>query len=173
LAIYFPAAWLLLFYLPQYINSLPLIQILLCTAGFGSLIQILHASYYMAYRKQRRYFLCRIAALAVLAILVFSAIKIWGTLESVAIATLISFGVGCIINELSLKSMVGESNRRLSKSLGIICCYMGAFWVSSLVTDRLVMQLVIYICLFALLTWLFARNTIRELAAIANEIRRK
>jgi O-antigen/teichoic acid export membrane protein len=172
LAIFFPVAWLLLFYLPQYIASLPLIQILLCTVAFGSLIQILHVSYYMAYRKQRQYFLCGIAALAVLAILVFSAIKIWGTLESVAIATLISFGVWYIINELSLKSVVGETNRGILKSLGIICCYMGAFWVSSLVTDRLVMQLVIYICLFALLTWLFSRHTIRELAAIAREIRR-
>jgi len=173
LAIYFPVAWLLLFYLPQYIASLPLIHILLCTAGFGSLIQILHVNYYMAYRKQRQYFLCGIAALAVLVVLVFAAIKIWGTLESVAVATIISFGVWYIINELSLKSVVGESNRGLWKSLGIICCYMGAFWVSSLVTDRLVIQLVIYICLFALLTWLFSRHAIRELAAIAREIRRK
>jgi uncharacterized membrane protein (DUF106 family) len=127
----------------------------------------------MAYRKQRQYFLCGIAALAVLAILVFAAIKIWGTLESVAIATLVGFVVWYIINELSLKSIVRESNRGLSKSLGIICCYVAAFWVSSLVTDRLVMQLVIYICLFALLTWLFLRNQIRELAVIFNEVRRR
>jgi O-antigen/teichoic acid export membrane protein len=173
LAIYFPVAWLLLFYLPQYIASLPLIHILLCTVGFGSLIQILHVSYYMAYRRQRRYFLCGVVALAILVILVFTAIKIWGTLESVAVASLVSFGVWYIINELSLKSVVGESNRGLWKSFGIICSYVAAFWVSSQVTDRLVIQLVVYICLFALLTWFFCRNTIKELVVIANEIRGK
>ena len=173
LAIYFPVAWLLLFYLPQYIASLSLIQILLCTVGFGSLIQILHASYYMAYRKQRRYLICGMVALAVLAISVFTAIKIWGTLESVAVATLIGFVVWYIINELSLKSIVRESNRGVWKSFGIICSYVAAFWISFQVTDRLMMQVLIYICLFALLTWLFLRYKIRELAVIAREITRK
>lgn len=171
LAIYFPVAWLVWFYLPHYTTSLPIMQILLCTVGFGSMIQILHISYYMAYRKQRQYFLYGIAALAVLAVLVFAAVKIWGTLESVAIATLVGFVVWYIINELSLKSIVRESNRGLWKSFGIICSYVAAFWVSFRVTDRLVMQMIVYICLFALLTWLFSRHTIKELIVIANEIR--
>jgi O-antigen/teichoic acid export membrane protein len=173
LVIYFPVAWLLLFYLPQYIAGLSLIQILLCTVGFGSLIQILHANYYMAYRKQRQYFLFGIAALAVLAILLFAAIKIWGTLQSVAIATLVGFGIWYIMNELSLKSVVGESSRGLWKSLAIICGYIGAFWISSLLSDRLVVQMLIYTCFFSLLTWLFFRNTIRELTVIAREITRR
>jgi O-antigen/teichoic acid export membrane protein len=170
---YFPGVRLVRLYLPHYIASLPLIQILLCTVGFGSLIQILHASYYMTYRKQRQYFLCGIAALAMLAILVFSAIKIWGTLESVAIATLIGFSIWYIINEVSLKSVVGESNRELWKSFGIICCYLGAFLLSSQVTDHVWVQMIIYICLFALLTWLLFRHTIMELAKIAREITRR
>jgi O-antigen/teichoic acid export membrane protein len=173
LAVYFPVVWLIRFYLPHYTASLPIMQILLCTVGFGSLIQILHVNYYMAYRRQRRYFLCGVVALAILVILVFSAIKIWGTLESVAVATLISFGIWYIINELSLKSVVEENNRGLWKSFGIICSYVAAFWVSSQVTDRLLIQLVVYICLFALLTWLFSRNTIKELVVIAKEIRGK
>lgn len=173
LAVYFPVNLLVRFYLPQYTTSLPLVQILLCTVGFGSLIQILHVNYYMAYRKQRQYFLCGIAALAVLAVLVFAAIKIWGTLESVAVATIISFGVWYIVNELSLKSVVGESIRGLLKSILVICGYMGAFWVSILIADRLIAQMLIYVCLFALLTWLFSRNTIKELAVIAREIIRR
>lgn len=173
LAIYFPAARLIEFYLPHYVTSLPIMQILFCTVGFGSLIQILHASYYMAYRRQRRYFVCGITALALAVVLNLLAIKIFGTLESVAIATLISFGVWYIMNELSLKSVVGESNRGLWKGLGIICCYMGAFWISSQVTDRIVVQMLVYACFFAVITWLFFRNAVKELVVIFNEVRRR
>jgi O-antigen/teichoic acid export membrane protein len=167
---YFPGVWLVRLYLPHYIASLPLIQILLCTVGFGSLTLILHANYYMAYRKQRQYFLCGVVASAILAILLFSAIKIWGTLESVAVATLISFGVWYIINELSLRSVVGQSNKTLWKGMAIVCSYIGAFWVSSLVADSLVIQMFSYVCLFLGITWLFSGNTVRELVAIAKEV---
>ncbi len=173
LAIYFPVARLIEFYLPHYVTSLPIMQILLCTVGFGSLIQILHASYYMAYRRQRQYFVCGITALALAVVLNLLAIKVWGTLESVAIATLISFGVWYIINELSLRSVVGESKRGLWKGMVIICSYIGAFWVSSLLTDRLVVQMLVYGSLFSLLTWLFFRNTVKELIVIVNEVRHK
>lgn len=173
LAIYFPVARLVQFYLPHYTASLPIMQILLCTVGFGSLIQILHVNYYKAYRRQRQYFLYGIVALAILAISNLLAIKIWGTLESIAIATFISFGVWYIINELGLKAVVGESHRGLWKSLGIICCYLGAFWVSSQVTDWFIAQMLIYGCFFFLGTWLFFRNTVKELAVIVNDVRRR
>ena len=173
LAIYFPVARLIEFYLPHYVTSLPIMQILFCTVGFISLIQILHASYYKAYRKQRRYFVCGITALALAVILNLLAIKVWGTLESVAIATLVSFGVWYIINELSLKSVVEESNRELGKGVMVICSYLGAFWVSSLVTDWFIAQMLIYGCFFLLVTWLFLRSELKELTAVANGLRHK
>jgi len=171
LTIYFPLTGLIEFYLPHYVASLPIMQILLCTVGFGSLIQILHVSFYMVYRKQRQYFLWGITALALSVILNLLAIKVFGTLESVAIATLISFGIWYIINELSLRSVVGESSRELGKALVIICSYLGAFWLASFLADWFIAQMLIYIGFFCLVTWLFLRSEIRQLVTVANSIK--
>ena len=171
LTIYFPLTGLIEFYLPNYVASLPIMQILLCTVGFGSLIQILHVNYYLAYRTQRQYFVWGITSLALSATLNLFAIKVWGTLESVAIATLISFGVWYIINELSLRSAVEQSNKELWKGLAIICSYLGAFWLASFLADWFVIQMLLYIGFFSLVTWIFLRSEFRQLVTVANGIK--
>lgn len=168
---YFPLTWLIEFYLPHYVASLSMMQILLCSVGFGSLIQILHVNYYKVYRKQRQYFLWGITALALSVMLNLLAIKVWGTLESVAIATLISFGVWYIMNELSLKSVVGKNSRELCRGAAVLCSYLGAFWLASSLADCFIVQTLIYICFFSLVTWLLLRHEVKELVAVAKEIR--
>ena len=172
LAGYFPLARLIEFYLPHYVASLPVMQVLLCTVGFGSLIQVLHVNYYKVYRKQRQYFLWGIAALTLSVVLNLLAIKAWGTLESVAIATLVSFGVWYIVNELSLRSVVEQSSKELWKDMIILLCYIGAFWLTSFLVDWFIAQTLIYICLFALVTWLLLRREVKELVAVVGEVRR-
>jgi hypothetical protein len=53
----------------------------------------------------------------------------------------------------------------------IICGYIGAFWVSSLVTDWLAVQMFVYACFFFGITWLFLRDEVKELVAVANVTR--
>ncbi|MCL0034684.1 oligosaccharide flippase family protein [Dehalococcoidia bacterium] len=171
LTIYFPLTALIKFYLPHYVASLPIMQILLCTVGFGSLIQILHVGYYRVYRKQRQYFLWGITALALSVILNLLAIKVFGTLESVAIATLISFGIWYTINELSLRSVVKQSNSELGKGVAIIGSYLGAFWLASFLADWFIAQMLIYIGLFCSISLLLLRNELKELVVVANGIR--
>jgi len=173
LAGYFPLTRLIEFYLPAYVDSLPLMRLLLCTIGFGSLIQILHANFYKVYRKQRRYFCWGITALALSVMLNLLAIKIWGTLQSVAIATLISFGVWYITNELSLKSVLEQSSKQLWNGIIIIVCYMGAFWLASFLADWFIAQMFIYICFFSLVSFLFFRRELGALVVLASEVRRR
>ena len=167
LAMYFPATRLIEFYLPHYVVSLPILQILLCTVGLGSLIQILHTNYYAVYRKQQRYFLCGVTALALSALLNLLAIKVWGTLESVAIATFISFVIWFIMNEMSLKSVIGESNKELWGGLAIVSSYLGGFWLTSFLVDWFVTQTLVYIGFFCLITWLLLRSQVRQLVTLA------
>ena len=173
LTIYYPLTGLIEFYLPHYVASLPIMQILLCTVGFGSLIGILHVNYYIVYRKQRHYFLWGVTTLALSAMLNLLAIKIWGTLESVAIATLISFVIWYIINELSLRSVVEQSNRELGKALVILGSYLGAFWLASFLAGWFIAQALIYIGFFSLVTWLFLRSEIKQLGTVANGIKNR
>ncbi|MGB8707154.1 MAG: oligosaccharide flippase family protein [Dehalococcoidia bacterium] len=171
LAGYFPLARLIEYYLPHYVSSLPVMQILLCSIGFGSLIQILHVNYYKVYRKQRQYFLWGITALVITVLLVLLAIKVMGTLESVAIAILLSFGVWYIANELSLKSTTGANKKEPWRSLLIMVCYFAAFWLSSFLTDWFVAQMLIYVGFFLLVTGLALRSEVADLVAVVNKRR--
>ena len=166
LAVYFPATKIVEFYLPHYVVSLPVLQILLGTIGFGSVIHILHTNYYAVYRKQRQYFLWGITALILSALLNLLAIKVWGTLESVAIATLISFVIWYVINEMSLKSVTSESNKGLWKSLAIVISYLGGFWLASFLVDWFVTQALVYIGFFLLATWLLLGSETRQLVTL-------
>ena len=167
LAVYFPATKIVEFYLPHYIVSLPILQTLLGTMGFGSLIHILHTNYYAVYRKQRQYFLWGITALAISALLNILAIKVWGTLESVAIATLISFVIWYVMNEMSLKSVTSESSKGLWRSLAIVISYLGGFWLASFLVDWFVTQTLVYIGFFLLATWLLLGSETRQLVTLA------
>jgi O-antigen/teichoic acid export membrane protein len=173
LVIYFPLVKLIEFYLPHYVASLPILQILICTVIFSSMVQIIHINYYKAYGRQRQYFLWGIIALALSIILIFLAIKIVGTLESVAITTVISFGVWYFMNELGMKSVVKQDGQGIGKALVGICCYLGAFWLSTFVTENFISRMLIYISLFLLITWALFRTDVKTLVMVAKEIRNK
>ncbi len=112
-------------------------------------------------------------ALALSAVLNLVAIKVWSTLESVAIAMLISFAVWYIINELSLRSVIDETIKKLWEGLAIIISYLGAFWLASLMADWFITQMLIYIGFAFLLTWLLLRSEVRELVIVARSLRSK
>jgi len=173
LTLYFPLTEFIKFYLPKYVASLPIMQILICTVGFGSLVQVLHINYYKAFRRQQWYFFWGMTALILSGILNFSAIMIFGTLESVAIATLLSFGIWYVLNELSLKTVTGETSKKISRYLLIICGYLGIFWLPFLLTDWFLTQMLIYIGLFSVFTWFFLRLETRQLIAIVNGLRNR
>ncbi len=173
LGAYFPLAALIKFYLPHYTGSLPIIKILLGTVGFSSLILILHVNYYRLYRKQRQYFLWGITALALAVVLALIAIKILGTLESVAIAILISFCVWYIINGLSLKAVTGESSRKIWKDLIIIGCYLAGFWLALFLSDWLIAQMLIYIGFLLVISFGFFGADLKYLMAVMSGNRNK
>ncbi len=166
LILYFPISGVVEHYLPDYTESLPIMQILLCTVGFGSLIRILHANYYKVYRMQRRYFFWAVAGLTYSIVLNLIAIKLFGTLESIAIATLIGFGIWYIINELNLKLVVKENNQQIWKYFLVICSYSGAFLFATTIVDWFVAQMFIYVCLFCFLTLLLLREEVRKAATV-------
>ncbi len=167
MAVFFPLTRLVEAYLPEYVASLSIIQLLLCTIGFGSLVQILHANYFKVHRKQRQYFFWAIGALALSAALNLIAIRIWGTLESVASVTLISFATWYVVNEINLKTLVKKGGRELLKGWIVICAYLGAFWFSSFVVDWFLAQTIVYLCCWSVITWVAFRSLVGMLGRMA------
>ena len=166
LGAYFPLAAMIEYYLPHYTGTLPIIKILLGTVGFSSLILILHVNYYRLYRKQRQYFLWGITVLALAVLLALIAIKMLGTLESVAIAILISFFVWYMINSLSLKAVTGESSRKMWKDFMVMGCYFAGFWFASFLNTWLIAQMLLYTGFLLVISLVFFRADLRDLLLV-------
>jgi len=173
LAAYYPAVWLINLYLPQYTESIAILKILLCTVVFGGLIQILHVNYYMSFQRQKKYFLFALASLAVLAILIVLTLVLNRTLQNVALATLVGFGVWYFVNEIYLNNMLGFGYKPMLKDLFLIVIILIIFTGSSLVSASIIVQLLVYLVVVAAVVFVFLRKEIIELVSVVNFIRRE
>jgi O-antigen/teichoic acid export membrane protein len=167
LAVYFPFSWFVKQYLGIYSGSLPLIQILFCSIVFGSLIQILHVNYFRTYNKQRHYFLFGLVALIGTTILIFLSMKIWGDLRGIAIGMVCGCFLWYLLNERSLKTVIAEQKMKTGKFILAIFSYIAAYWLVTIFFDSVYIQTGLYLCLFALISWLFFRYQVKELLLIA------
>lgn len=135
-------------FLSNYVASLPLIQILLCSIVFGSIIQILHVNYYRTHNKQRQYFLLGFVALVFAILLNFLIIKTWVDLRIVAVAMLFNCFIWYLINELSLKQFVTIKSGDTGKSIIAIFSYIAAFWLLSILCKNVFAQFGLYLFFF-------------------------
>lgn len=129
-------------------------RILICSVGFGSIITILHSNYYKIYRKQKKYLLWAVTALITSACLNILAVRIWGTLTSIAGATVLSFRLWYVINDIELRRIIRIDWKQDLKDLVGILCYLSAFWLSFLLAQR-IFQIIVYILAFLFLTFVF------------------
>jgi len=161
LTIYFPSEKFIEYYLPKYITSLPIMQILLATVGFGSLIQILQINYYKAYKKLKRYFLITISMLGLSFVLNIAALMIIGSLKSIAGATLLSFGIWYLTNEIVLKKTIKQTWREIVKPVLVICCFILAFFSILIYIQSYFYQMIIYIIFYLLIVFIFYKSFIK------------
>jgi O-antigen/teichoic acid export membrane protein len=171
LSLFFPMSLVIRLYLPNYSESMPILRVLFCSVGFGVVIQIIHQNYYWVYRKQRRYLLWGFVTVCLLVGLNILAIKLVGTLLSVAVATLISFLVWYLLNEIELRNMGGESRFRMMRNLVGILTYLGVFLSSSLLIGGTIAPMLVYLASFALLTCLIFGPELRRLIAMRERMR--
>jgi O-antigen/teichoic acid export membrane protein len=169
---YFPLAWFIELFLPNYIASLPFIQILLCSIVFGSIIQILHVNYYRTHNKQRQYFLFGFVALVFAILLCFLAIKIWVDLRIVAVAMLFSCFLWYLINEFSLKQFITIKSLDTGKSIAAIFSYIAAFWLLTILCRNIFAQIGLYLFSFLFFSWLLFRHEIKELLLVIYHVRK-
>lgn len=150
-------------YLPQYSASIPLLQIRLSAICLGSIIQILHITFFKLYNKQRQYFLYGLIALAFLIAFNTLAMKFVGTLSSIAIATLISFMFWYMLNEFELRASIQTTKKEIFEDLLAICCYIIAFTLSISISNVKIFVLIIYTIFFILITYTFFNGYIKIL----------
>jgi O-antigen/teichoic acid export membrane protein len=148
---YFPLYAGIRYFLPKYIDSLPLIVLLLCSVGFSAQIQIIHANYFKVYGKQRVYFILAAISLICLIFLYIFAIYISGTLEAIAFVGIIGFGIWYILNELYLQRLLLINDWDIIKSLLIIGSFVTVFICINNFTDIWIHALAYYLIAFTLI----------------------
>jgi len=159
LTVFFPIAWLILFWLPNYIPSLPLIRILLLATGFTTSIQVLHGAYFRIARKQDRFLIGAFVALGSAALLLLYG-AVAKRLEWVAIAMVGSALAWWLVNELLLRDVIGHDAGRILRSLSLIVL-CGAAFLFCASRQNLVLGCVAYVLWIVLVVEVFGRRVLR------------
>lgn len=167
LTVAFPISTWILYYLPEYAASLPIIGILLCTIVFNGQIQIVHANFFKVYRKEREYFLTALIALIAAIVLNVAAVYFIGTLTSVAIMMIISFIIWYCINEYSLRNFIGGSLWIGVKWIIIMLIYIIGFSVMYHLSDDWMYGMIAYLIFFVVISFLFLRIEFIRLISLA------
>lgn len=159
---FFPLSAVINYYLPDYKTSLPVLAILLCTIGISGPILILHINFFKFYQKQRLYFIIAGVSLLIAIMLILITIQLYNTPESVAIATLISFSIWYLLNELFIRDVLILSQRDTIKSLFIIYCYAGSFLMLDKIITEWFEGLLFYFLIFLSITSIFLFKESKE-----------
>jgi hypothetical protein len=93
--------------------------------------------------------------------------KIWGDLRGIAIGMVCGCFLWYLLNERSLKTVIAEQKMKTGKFILAIFSYIAAYWLVTIFFDSVYIQTGLYLCLFALISWLFFRYQVKELLLIA------
>ena len=170
LSAYFPLTVWIRYYLPNYVSSLPLLAILLCTIGFSGLILILHANFFKVYGKQKLYFVLAGLSLAGAVALNILAVFLFGTLIAVAATAVVIFTTWYTINELALRHLVEAPVKEIIRWVLVIGAYIGAFLGTYLLTETWILGFGVYVSLFFGITAVCLRREVEQLWNMIREI---
>jgi len=116
LATFFPIAWLVARWLPRYVESLPIIRVLMLATGFTASIHVLHSTYFRVARKQSRFLVGAIAGLVSAALFLAIGART-GQLTHFAWAMVASALTWWLVNEILLRGVLHHNVRRILGSL--------------------------------------------------------
>ena len=167
LGIYPLVATFISYFLPNYLEILPYIRILILSVAFITTIQILHNNYYKLYFQQIRYFL----SASVMFLISFSAMFVVArytyNLKIIAFVKVSILFMWFITNELLLMNYVKQSLPSFVKRLLVISCFSGIFWISWYL-ELLVLQIPFYFVMALLIVIIFFKVEIRTLLKLRN-----
>jgi len=169
LGLYFPLSAFIAWYLPHYLSSLPVLKVLICSAGFGGVINIMHSNYYKTNKLVRPYFAAAAIALVLFIGLAAGGLYFWHTPLTIAVATVISFGSWYLLNERQLIRFSGQTKQNMIWELLVIVGLIGAFLSSSLL-PIIWQQMLLYYGLFLAFYFLFFRVELRPVFALLGRV---
>ena len=167
----FPAKFIVKIWLQKYLDSLDVLFLLFAAQCITILVRCVHVNLYKAEKKQNRYFIIMMAVVVLSIILNILLFVLVGTMEAIALATLITSIVWFIIGEIDFKEYRMKAKNYIYIFLSIftflICGQMG----------NTILACLIYMAIIFIFMNILMRNTLknalREVKNFINEWKRK
>lgn len=156
IAVYYPLCCFVEWFLPKYIDSLPVFRIVFPGLALSSPITVIMHNYYKAEGKNTLYFRKSIIILGISAIANVIAYSFFRSTISISIASIITMAFWYIFVEWYFVKTYEYDGRR---NLAYIGAMMIAFYCSSEIANNYI-GFAVYCVLFILITLLIQRNTV-------------
>ena len=158
---YFPLAYFIPTFLPNYIGAIPIFRIALPGLVFTSAISIVKHNFFKLYNKNVQYLIISVIAIVVNIFLNLSAYYIFGTLVSISISSVIGLSIWYLVTEYQMKIIhnIQWGKNLFFAILGIVCFYA----TSSI--GNLFLAVAIYLAFIIILFYSFDRKEINALFA--------
>lgn len=161
---YFGFDFLIIEFLPKYINSLKIISITFSTFPYLILINALYLNLYKVNKNEKKYLKVVLSMLVISIIYNIIAIMIWNNTSSLAYATIITLVTWVVYSSKDLNKIHLSSN---------MICYMGLLTISFIYisnTFNWLTGFILYLADLLLLTMIFYKNVINDIKKITYEI---
>lgn len=152
--LYFPLCWFIRVFLPAYIDSIRIFQVILPGLALSSAVTIVMHNFYKAAGKNNRFFRICIIILLLSAVFNYSAYKLFGTPISISLASIIVLFLWyCIVEHYIAKTY--HINNQGNLFFIILMC--GSFYIISSLLNWYI-GFIIYLFVLATLSFLFYKR---------------
>lgn len=142
--------------LPKYIDSLHIFKIIIPGIAISSAIHVIMHNYYKTLGINKKYFIISLIVLIVSAVANFLAYELFGTMESISIASLITIIFWYVLADRSLKN---ECESKIKKNILYILIMLFVFYqITSL--QNAYLGFITYLTVFSIVSILFYRREI-------------
>lgn len=167
----FPAKFIVEIWLQKYLDSLDVLFLLFAAQCITILVRCVHVNLYKAEKKQNRYFVIMMAVVVLSIILNILLFVLVGTMEAIALATLITSIVWFIIGEIDFKEY-----RMKAKNYIYIFLSIFTFLICGQIGNT-ILACLIYMAIIFIFMNILMRNTLKnalcEVKNFINEWKRK
>lgn len=148
-------------FLPKYIPSLPVAEILVISVFFLAGIQILHMSYFYLYGKQREFLYRTVGALALSVVAAVLFTVQFHSLVAVAAGQVVALAFWWMLNEWGLRETTGQSHRDWLRMLAVVGCSVGGYACVLWRVPSMGLRFIAYYALAAVALWVFYGDELR------------
>lgn len=167
LILVYPAKFVVEQWISNYEGALNILFLLFAAQFVSILVRCVHINLYKSEKKQNQYFLIMLIIVGISALLDFVFYQIFGTMEAIAVATIIANLIWFVVGEIDLKKYV----------LGIreyvyMVVILGTFMATMLIENAII-EMVVYVVVLCVATILLLPDTFGFVLGEGKKIKKK